>query len=241
MRALGRPIDAPAAGEPARRALHRRRQHCRAAAAVIWAEAEGLPRRPRRRAGQLIDLTAGFGVAALGTATRGSRPRGLQQKVVHALGDLAEAAVTAQLRRAGRRIPRSLADRPDAVEIALRTALAHSGRPGIVAFENAYHGTGLAALAPRPSRRSREPFAKWLPGPVYRHPYGFAPRAAARRRACIVVQLCAGPRRRRRPARAVPAPPARALRRGRAVLIVDAVRRAGPCGPDVAGEEVADG
>jgi len=29
----------------------------------------------------------------------------------------------------------------------LRTALLATGRPGIVAFEGAYHGTGLLALA----------------------------------------------------------------------------------------------
>ncbi len=42
----------------------------------------------------------------------------------------------------------------DAVEIALRTALLHSGRPGIVAFDGAYHGTGLVLdEVPRPLER----------------------------------------------------------------------------------------
>ena len=56
----------------------------------------------------------------------------------------------------------------DAVEIALRTALLVTGRPGIVAFEGAYHGTGLLALAATGFERFREPFRAWLPGPVHR-------------------------------------------------------------------------
>jgi acetylornithine/succinyldiaminopimelate/putrescine aminotransferase len=63
----------------------------------------------------------------------------------------------------------------DAVEIALRTALLATGRPGIVAFDGAYHGTGLLALAATGLERFREPFAPWLPGPVHRYPYGEDP------------------------------------------------------------------
>src|SRR5439155_796155 len=69
------------------------------------------------------------------------------QPVVHALGDLAEAEVTAELRR---RLPwpaKLGVTGEDAVEIALRTALLATGKPGIVAFDGAYHGTGLLALA----------------------------------------------------------------------------------------------
>ena len=45
-----------------------------------------------------------------------------------------------------------------------RTALLATGKAGIVAFEGAYHGTGLLALAATGFERFREPFAAWLPG-----------------------------------------------------------------------------
>ena len=64
----------------------------------------------------------------------------------------------------------------DAVEIALRTALLVTGRPGIVAFEGAYHGTGLLALAATGFERfPHRPSPPWLPGPVHRYPFGEDP------------------------------------------------------------------
>ena len=63
----------------------------------------------------------------------------------------------------------------DAVEIALRTALLATGKPGIAAFDGAYHGTGLLALAATGFERFREPFSAWLPGPVHRLAFGRIP------------------------------------------------------------------
>ena len=124
---------------------------------------------------EYLDLTAGFGVAALGHRNPRILEAWSRAKVVHALGDLAEASATAALRE---RLPwpaKLGVTGEDAVEIALRTALLARGKPGIVAFDGAYHGTGLLALAATGLERFREPFAAWLPGPVHRRTYGEDP------------------------------------------------------------------
>jgi 4-aminobutyrate aminotransferase/(S)-3-amino-2-methylpropionate transaminase len=52
----------------------------------------------------------------------------------------------------------------DAVEAALKTALVATGRPGVVAFEGAYHGLALGVLDATFRPAFREPFAARLPG-----------------------------------------------------------------------------
>jgi 4-aminobutyrate aminotransferase-like enzyme len=146
---------------------------------VIWAEAEGC-RVVDANGREYLDLSGGFGVAALGhrnpevTAAIAAQT----ERCIHALGDLAEADVAAELRRrlgqGGHEVLLGVTGE-DAVEIALRTALLVTGRPGIVGFEGAYHGTGLLALAATGFEHFREPFAQWLPGPVHRFPYGEDP------------------------------------------------------------------
>jgi 4-aminobutyrate aminotransferase/(S)-3-amino-2-methylpropionate transaminase len=80
----------------------------------------------------------------------------------------------------------------DAVEIALRTALLATGKPGIVAFDSAYHGTGLLALAATGFERFREPFAPWLPGPVHRRAYGEDPGRLPDDAGCVIVEPVQG-------------------------------------------------
>jgi len=80
----------------------------------------------------------------------------------------------------------------DAVELALRTALLVTGRPGIVAFRGAYHGTGLLALAATGFERFRQPFAAWLPGPVHRYDYGEDPGRLPPDAGCVVVEPVQG-------------------------------------------------
>ena len=148
---------------------------------TIWAEAEGcwVTDGDGRR---LLDLSGGFGVAALGHRN-GDVVAAVERQAnrcLHALGDLAEADVTAELRArlgeelGGREVMLGVTGE-DAVEIALRTALLATGKPGIVAFEGAYHGTGLLALAATGFERFRAPFAEWLPRPVHRFRYGEDP------------------------------------------------------------------
>jgi acetylornithine/N-succinyldiaminopimelate aminotransferase len=54
----------------------------------------------------------------------------------------------------------------EAIEGALKTARKHTGRAGFVAFDGAYHGDTMAALALMGNAAFRAPFAP-LPGPVF--------------------------------------------------------------------------
>jgi acetylornithine/succinyldiaminopimelate/putrescine aminotransferase len=158
---------------------------------LIWAKAEGC-RVWDAKGREYIDLTGGFGVAALGHRN----PRVLEAiasaPVIHALGDLAEAEVTRQLRQALPWPAKLGVTGEDAVEIALRTALLATGKAGIVAFDGAYHGTGLLALAATGLQRFREPFASWLPGPVHRRAYGEDPGALPDDAGVVVVEPVQG-------------------------------------------------
>jgi 4-aminobutyrate aminotransferase-like enzyme len=154
---------------------------------VLWARAEGC--RVWDAAGrEYLDLSAGFGVAALGhrnprvTAAIAAAP------VVHALGDLAEAEATRHLREALPWPAKFGVTGEDAVEIALRTALLATGKPGIVAFDSAYHGTGLLALAATDFERFRAPFA----GPVHRRAYGADPGPLPDGTGCVIAEPVQG-------------------------------------------------
>jgi 4-aminobutyrate aminotransferase/(S)-3-amino-2-methylpropionate transaminase len=158
---------------------------------MIWAKAEGC-RVTLADGRELLDLTGGFGVAALGHRN----PRILEawrgQEVVHALGDLADAEVTVRLREALPRPSKLGVTGEDAVEIALRTAMLATDRAGIVAFDGAYHGTGLLALAATGFEQFREPFARWLPGPVHRRAWGEDPGVLPADTACVIAEPVQG-------------------------------------------------
>ena len=207
---------------------------------MIWAKAEGC-RVTLADGRELLDLTGGFGVAALGHRNPRILAAWSEQPVVHALGDLADAEVTLRLREALPRTAKLGVTGEDAVEIALRTALLATGRPGIVAFDGAYHGTGLLALAATGFERFREPFAAWLPGPVYRYAYGEDPGPLPADTACVIVEPVQG-----RAGSVVPPDGFLAMLRARcdeagALLVVDAIYAGlGRVGEMWPGEEVAD-
>ncbi len=122
---------------------------------------------------RFVDLTAGFGVANVGHA----HPRVVDaiheqsERLLHAMGDVHPAAVKVQLLEAlARHFPGGLECRgllgssgSDAVEAALKTAMMASGRPGVVAFEGAYHGLGFGALDTSWRPLFRQPFEARLP------------------------------------------------------------------------------
>ncbi len=58
----------------------------------------------------------------------------------------------------------------EAIECALKVARKFTGRAGFVAFDGAYHGDTMGALALAGNRLMREPFGA-LPGPVLRLPF----------------------------------------------------------------------
>jgi 4-aminobutyrate aminotransferase-like enzyme len=207
---------------------------------VIWARAEGC-RVTLADGRELLDLTGGFGVAALGHRNPRILDAWAAQPVVHALGDLAEAEVTLRLRRALPRPAKLGVTGEDAVEIALRTALLATDRPGVVAFDGAYHGTGLLALAATGFERFREPFAPWLPGPMHRRPYGEDPGPLPAAAGCVIVEPVQG----RAGSRVPPDGFLETLRRrcdeADALLVVDSIYAGlGRVGELWPGDEVAD-
>ncbi|HXV36591.1 MAG TPA: aspartate aminotransferase family protein, partial [Myxococcota bacterium] len=104
---------------------------------------------------RFVDLSAAFGVANVGHAhPRVCRAVAEQaERLLHAMGDVHPCALRVELLEAlARHYPGGVAARgmlgssgSDAVEMALETALLATGRPGVVAFEGAYHGLSLGA------------------------------------------------------------------------------------------------
>jgi 4-aminobutyrate aminotransferase / (S)-3-amino-2-methylpropionate transaminase / 5-aminovalerate transaminase len=158
---------------------------------VLWSRAEGC-RVWDADGHEYIDLTGGFGVAVLGHRNPMIMEAIASAPVVHALGDLAEAEVTQRLRAALPWPAKFGVTGEDAVEIALRTGLLHTGKPGILAFDGAYHGTGLLALAATGLDRFRTPFEQWLPGPVHRRAYGEDPGALPADVGVVIVEPVQG-------------------------------------------------
>lgn len=107
-----------------------------------------------------LDLTAAFGVAAAGHANPRVVKAGQQQmsKLLHAMGDVhphpLKAALAQKLSEItfgrwtkGARGKTIFCNSGfEAVEAALKTAKLATGKPGIIAFEGAYHGVGYGAL-----------------------------------------------------------------------------------------------
>ena len=207
---------------------------------MIWSRAEGC-RVWDENGREYLDLTAGFGVASLGHRNPLIMEAIASAPVAHALGDLAEAEATQQLRAALPWPAKFGVTGEDAVEIALRTALLATGKPGIVAFEGAYHGTGLLALTATGLERFREPFAAWLPGPVHRRTYGEDPGRLPDDAGVVIVEPMQG----RGGSRVPPDEFLPALRQrcdeAGALLVVDAIFTAlGRVGEMWPGADVAD-
>lgn len=122
-----------------------------------------------------LDLTAAFGVAAAGHANPRVVAAGQKQmaKLLHAMGDVHPHALKAQLARELSRITferwNGAAAKTiftnsgfEAVEAALKTAMLATGKPGIIAFESAYHGLGYGALSATHRSHFRSPFKHQL-------------------------------------------------------------------------------
>jgi len=130
---------------------------------------------------RFLDLTAGFGVAAVGhrhplvlAAIRQQAAR-----LLHGLGDVHAHPSRVRLarelcRRAPVENPRVYfaASGSDAVEIALKTACLATGKPGILAFDPAYHGLTLGSLQVSSRPQFREPFRPLFHTWVRRLPFG---------------------------------------------------------------------
>jgi 4-aminobutyrate aminotransferase-like enzyme len=157
------------------------------APSLLWEEAAGA--NVRDVDGNIyIDLTAGFGVAAVGHAHPrvAAAVRAQAGLLLHGLGDVHAHPLRVAL--AERLVRLAPVDDPqvffsisgaEAVEIALKTALAATGRPGVLAFEPSYHGVTLGALAVTSRPAFRTPFAAHLHGHVHRLPFACDPERVA--------------------------------------------------------------
>jgi 4-aminobutyrate aminotransferase-like enzyme len=127
-----------------------------------------------------LDLTSGFGVAAVGHRHPAvvAALRRQADRLLHGLGDVHAHPLRVEL--AARLVALAPLDDAqvyfagsgaEAVEIALKTALAATGRPGIVAFMPSYHGLTLGALAVTSRPEFRAPFTPWLHSQVRRLPF----------------------------------------------------------------------
>lgn len=142
---------------------------------------------------RFLDLTSAFGVSGLGHGNEHiiSALVAQSDKLLHAMGDVHPSIRKAELCA---RLSELTFERweagsgkvvlgnsgSDAVEIALKTSLLHSGKPGVIAFTGSYHGLGLGALSTTAIPYFREPFraqlkefATFVPYPhCFRCPFG---------------------------------------------------------------------
>jgi 4-aminobutyrate aminotransferase/(S)-3-amino-2-methylpropionate transaminase len=138
---------------------------------IVWAEALGA-NVTDADGNRFLDLTAGFGAAAVGHR----HPRVVQavrqqaDRLLHALGDLHPAEVKIRLlERLANKAPFEQArvvlglSGSDAVEAALKSALLATDKPGVLASEGGYHGLSYGTLAVGGYKSEfRRPFAAQL-------------------------------------------------------------------------------
>lgn len=146
---------------------------------VFWEEAAGA--NVRDADGNVyVDLTGGFGVALLGHSSPRvvAAVREQAGRLIHGMGDVHPTALKVELLErlsalapweAARSVLASTGS--EAVEVALKTARLASGRPGVLAFEGAYHGLTLGSLAVTERRFFRERFEERLYGGVAFAPF----------------------------------------------------------------------
>jgi acetylornithine/N-succinyldiaminopimelate aminotransferase len=130
-----------------------------------------------------LDFIAGIGVSALGHGNPEVLDAIARQARRHlhvmVYGEYVIESQVMLARRLGELLPPALSrvyftnSGAEAIECALKAARKFTGRAGFVAFEGAYHGDTMGALALAGNRAMREPFGA-LPSPVLRLPYGEA-------------------------------------------------------------------
>jgi 4-aminobutyrate aminotransferase-like enzyme len=173
--------------------------------ALLWEEARGANVLDVD-GNRYLDLTSGFGVAAVGHRHPRvvAAVRAQSGRLLHGLGDVgahplrvALASRLAALAPVGEPQVFFAVSGAEAVEIAIKTALAATGRAGVVAFDPSYHGVTLGALAATSRPEFRRPFLAHLHPHVTRLPFGCKPMAVERelargRTACVLVEPIVG-------------------------------------------------
>ncbi len=180
------------AAEKLRRYESRNVTYADAGYPIFWARAEGVNVWDVD-GNRFLDWTSAFGVAGLGHTNAVVRDALVAQAgaLFHAMGDVHPTPLKAELcaRLSALTFERWGVGRgktilgnsgSDAVEAALKTSLLHSGKPGVIAFQGAYHGLGYGALEVGGTPFFRDPFRSQLkefgailPFPACLHcPYG---------------------------------------------------------------------
>lgn len=152
---------------------------------IVWQQAKGATVTDID-GNHYIDATSAFGVALIGhgnpQVVRAVRRQAAT--LLHAMGDVHPPRVRiellerlAQLAPAGLGYGVLCTGGSEAIEVATKSALLFTGKPGIVAFTGAYHGLGHGALDLTSRRDFREPFwaqlahnTLWVPFPNASHP-----------------------------------------------------------------------
>ncbi|MFN2382861.1 MAG: aspartate aminotransferase family protein [Gemmatimonadota bacterium] len=127
-----------------------------------------------------LDLTGGFGADLVGHANPRvvAAVRRAAGRLLHGLADaaphpervrLAEELAARGPFRGG--MVHFASSGAEAVDIALKTASLVTGRPGVVAFDDGYHGTSLGALRGTGRAAFREPFKALLAPTTLRVPF----------------------------------------------------------------------
>jgi 4-aminobutyrate aminotransferase-like enzyme len=152
---------------------------------IVWKRARGVHVWDERGR-KYLDLTGAFGVAASGHANPRivAAAQAQMSRLLHAMGDVHPHSRKAELVRELSRVTfeRWNAGRAktilcnsgfEAVEAALKTSMLATTKPGVIAFEGAYHGLGYGALATThrehfrgPFRRQLHEFATFVPFPA---------------------------------------------------------------------------
>lgn len=142
---------------------------------------------------RFLDFTAAFAVCGLGHSAAPVREAllGQAERLLHAMGDVHPAVRKADLCEALSRVTFErwgsgpgkailATSGSEAVEAALKTAILHSGKAGVISFTGGYHGLGYGPLEAAGLPFFRDPFrvqlgrfATQVPYPYcYRCPFG---------------------------------------------------------------------
>ena len=135
---------------------------------------------------RFLDFTSGFGVTGLGHSSPPVRAAlsAQSRRLLHAMGDVHPAESKVELCEmlseltferwgAGRGKVILGNSGSDAIEAALKTAVLHTGKPGVLVFAGAYHGLGYGALEVSALEFFRTPFARQLGGFAVSVPYPY--------------------------------------------------------------------
>lgn len=173
---------------------------CLTAHPPFWAEARGACVWDTE-GNEYLDFTGAFGVAFAGHLHPRIMARIARQseRLVHGMGDVHPPqvklafleALAARMPWPDTRIVLSVGG-SGAVEAALKTAHLATGRPGIVAFEGAYHGLALGALAATHRRHFRRPFVARLADHARFVPFPETPDGARRSLEAVDRALAGG-------------------------------------------------